>query len=87
MRGVLGVEWSSSLLETWVENLREWLSSQVGRGRRGLRKEGLTRLCRVTVDVWELASMASMVGSCSPAPCHMPGSAKPACSSGLLRAP
>ena len=34
-RAVLGVELSSGLLESWVENLREWLARQVGGGRGG----------------------------------------------------
>jgi hypothetical protein len=29
MRGVLGVEFRGDELETWVENLREWMSRQV----------------------------------------------------------
>ena len=33
-RVVLGVELSSGLLESWVENLREWLARQVRAGWR-----------------------------------------------------
>ena len=36
MRSVLGVEGDpAGCLETWVENLREWLSRQMGEGTAG----------------------------------------------------